>query len=127
MAKVPYQPWAAERPTMGSGAQGFKVRADAEAFGAGVAQAISHLGRTVEGAGEEIFNRAVAMKDLDSRNDATMAAADFSDDSAQRHQRIKSLEVAQAVKANETFADEVEASRQSIRARLRSPMAQRYY
>lgn len=127
MAKVPYQPWSAERPIPFSGATGFRVQADADAFGGQVGQAVSHLGTTLEGAGQEVFDRALALKDLDNRNDATMAASDFADDAADGLQRMKSLEGQQAVHANETFRNELEAKRLERRNKLSSPMAQRLY
>jgi hypothetical protein len=70
MAKIPYQPWSTEQPISSSGATGFNVRATEDAFGTNVANAISHVGTMVEGAGNELFNRAIAMKQLDNEAEA---------------------------------------------------------
>jgi peptidoglycan L-alanyl-D-glutamate endopeptidase CwlK len=76
MAKIPYQPWSTEQPIASSGATGFNVRATEDAFGTNVANAIAHAGTMVEGAGNELFNRAVAMKQLDNEAEARQITND---------------------------------------------------
>jgi hypothetical protein len=76
MAKIPYQPWSTEQPIASSGATGFNVRATEDAFGTNVANAIAHAGTMVEGAGNELYNRAVAMKQLDNEAEARQITND---------------------------------------------------
>src|SRR5258708_2202373 len=48
-------------------------RVPAAAFGGEGAQAVSGLGRTVAGAGDEIFSRAIALQNLQNAAEATEA------------------------------------------------------
>src|SRR5262245_37212263 len=94
---VPYQPWAAERPIAGSGAAGFTPRVPEAAFGVTVNQAISHLGRTIEGAGDEMFRRAEALKALDNETAAKEADARYMIETGEAHARYSAMSGKDAV------------------------------
>ena len=48
-----------------------------DAFGAGVANAVGHIGRAVEGAGNELWARATDMQQLNEQANAANAVAEF--------------------------------------------------
>ena len=50
------------------------------AFGANVAEALGHLGEVQQGAGKELFARAVAIKELDSHAKVNKVLADKQDE-----------------------------------------------
>lgn len=54
-----------------------RINVPPAAFGATVAQAIQHLGATEEQAGNELFNRAIAIQQLRNESEATEALANY--------------------------------------------------
>jgi hypothetical protein len=127
--RVPYQPFPTVQP-IGQGAD--RIRVDTpnigpEAFGAEVGQALKGFGQVTEQASNELFNRAMAFKELDNRNAATMRSADFADSASKMHEQFKNQEGMNATKAWQTFPDNLEAERQRIRESLPNDMTKKLY
>ncbi len=76
MAQVPYtgvpSQTLADIPT-----PEMNPRVPGAAFGGEVAQAVQGLGKTTEHAGDEIFNRAIALQNLQNEAEATEADAKY--------------------------------------------------
>lgn len=83
MAQVPYNPVPQTPADIATPRLG--VSADVNAFGGAVAQATQHLGQTIEGAGNELFTRAIAMQDLINRSAADEAATKYAIESGNLH------------------------------------------
>lgn len=94
------------------------------AFGGATAAAVSHLGQTVEGAGNEIFDRGYAMQQMNDNAQALAASADYSTQLGAKYEAFTSLSGKNAVDGLQPFTDDVNKSRQQIRGSLNSPYAQ---
>ena len=64
-----------------------------DAFGAGVANAVGHIGKAVEGAGNEIWARATAMQQLNEQANADEAISKFTITQAQKFADFTMLRV----------------------------------
>ena len=98
-----------------------------EAFGTGVAQAVGHLGRAVEGAGNEIWARATAMQQLNEQANADEAISKFTMTQAKKFADFTMLKGKQAVDGLNPYLEDLEKSRVEIGQNLSSPYAQRLY
>lgn len=129
MPQVPYKPVPTVTPTQ-QGPGPISVRTPQlgpDVWGANVGQAISHLGTTVEGAGTEMFDRAMAFQNLDNHNNATMAAAEFEKVANKMDVDLKMKEGKGAVDAYDGYDDRMEQARLEIRNRLGSEDAKKIF
>src|SRR5262245_32507513 len=98
MAQVPYKPVMdvspGDRPT-----PYFHLNAVADAFGANIGQALSHLGAQMERSSDELFNRAVALQQLKNETEAREADAQYMIESGKYHAEFNSLQGKNAVNA----------------------------
>src|ERR1039457_1139119 len=76
MPTVPYNPVPSVSPG-GDPTPRYSADVRPDAFGANVAVATQGLGKTMEGAGNEIFARGIAMQDLYNHSEAQQADADY--------------------------------------------------
>lgn len=97
------------------------------AFGGATGEAMSSLGQTMEGAGNELFARAVALKQLDNEAEATKADADYLMQSGQIYNQFKSLEGKAAVDAYPKYQQDLNDLRTKTRDALSNPMSQRMF
>lgn len=123
MASVPYSP-IPQTTASGQGLPGVSSSAPSEAFGGEIARAISGLGKTVEGVGDQIFERALWLQDLNNKAEARQADADFIVRSGQLHTDFNSLEGDQAVKAYPKYVENLKALQSSIKGSLTTRMSQ---
>lgn len=98
-----------------------------DAFGAGVANAVGHIGRAVEGAGNEIWARATAMQQLNEQANADEAISKFTMTQAKKFADFTMLKGKQAVDGLNPYLEDLEKSRVEIGQNLSSPYAQRLY
>ncbi len=97
------------------------------AFGGEVAQAASGLGRTVAGAGDEIFARAIALQNLQNEAEATEADAKYMIEVGKIHAEYSAKEGNERVQAFPKYQKDMQDIRQSIRGTLSSPMSQKMF
>src|SRR6266404_7649341 len=102
-------------------------RVPGAAFGGEVAQAVQGLGKTVSGAGDEIFNRAIALQNLNNETEASEADAKYMIEAGKIHAEYNAKEGKERVDAFPKYQQDLQESRRQIRGSLSSPMAQKMY
>src|SRR5262245_42415774 len=75
VAQVPYAP--VPQPAQDVGTPKVSVNAPVDAFGGAIAEALGGLGKTIEHSGHELFQRAVALQDMENETEARNADADY--------------------------------------------------
>ena len=98
-----------------------------DAFGAGVANAVSHLGKAVEGAGNEIYSRAIAMQQINEQANAANAVAEFTTAMGEKYANYTTLSGKAAVDGYKPYIDDLNTTREAIGQKLNSPYAQKVY
>lgn len=96
MAQIPYNPIPTVAPSSAPTPE-VQVNAPAEAFGGTVGQAISGLGKSVEGAGDELFKRALALQQVRNEADAREADANYIEASGKLHVEYQSKQGKDAI------------------------------
>src|SRR5258707_6985688 len=102
-------------------------RVPAAAFGGEVAQAVSGLGRTVAGAGDEIFSRAIALQNLQNEDEANVADAKYMQAAGDLHAEFNAKQGKERVDAYPKYKQDLNEARQKLRGGLSSQMAQRMF
>src|SRR5579862_2514600 len=105
----------------------YQADATPAAFGANVAAAVGNLGKTVEGAGNEIFQRGLAMQDLYNHSEAQQADADYMQKAGELHANYSSLQGKAAVDAYPGYISDLQDARKSIRDGLSNGMSQKLF
>lgn len=124
---VPYNPVPQESPARAPIPELSPVVTE-EAFGSSIAQAIGGLGREAEKIGDQIFQRAIALQDLENQTMATEADNQFMLESAKVHAEFQSLEGQNAgPKALEKYTQDLSKIRADIGKGLGNPVARRLY
>lgn len=126
MATVPYSP-VPSQSISGAGLPEVTPNVPAAAFGGDVGQAISGMGKAIEGAGNEVYERAIWLQNLNNQADARQASADYTIASGKLHAEYNSLEGKNAVDAYPKYTEDLKTLRGQFKNRLSSPMAQRMY
>src|SRR5271166_3550688 len=126
MPQVPYQPVPDVRPIEG-GPGPLRVSTPGAAFGEGIARAVEGLGKTLEHSGDELFQRATALQQLQNETDARNADAQYTLQSADLHAKFSSLEGNNAVAALPKYKADLEDLRQQIRGSLPTDMSRKMY
>jgi len=98
-----------------------------DAFGAGVANAVSHLGKAVEGAGNEIYSRAIAMQQINEQANAANAVAEFTTAMGEKYANYTTLSGKAAIDGYKPYIDDLNTTREAIGQKLNSPYAQKVY
>ena len=98
-----------------------------DAFGAGVANAVGHMGRAIEGAGNEIWARATAMQQLNEQANAANAVAEFTTAMGEKYAAYSSLSGKAAVDGYKPYIEDLNSTREAIGQKLNSPYAQKVY
>jgi hypothetical protein len=125
MARVPYQPFATAIPEVRG--ERLAVNTPGAAFGENIGAAIKNLGGTEEQVGGEIFQRAIALQDLRNENEAREADANYAQQQSMMHADFSAKTGKDAADGLQPYIQQSGDLRQSIRAGLSSPMAQRMY
>jgi hypothetical protein len=126
MAQVPYQP----APTVTPERQrplSIGVQTPVAAFGGAVAGALEGLGKGLEGAGNELFARAHAMKELQNESAARRADADASDEMGDIHAKYQASEGWNTVNGADQYRKDLRAVYEKHRAGLDNDSARRMY
>lgn len=126
MPTVPYSPVPTEAPS-GQGAPSLNINTPSDAFGVNIGQALEGLGKTTEGAGNEIFGRAMAIQQLNNETEAKQADADYMIKAGELHAQYSSLEGQAAVQAYPDYAKNLEKLRTDIRGTMSNDMARKMY
>lgn len=127
MPQVPYNPVPDVKPLEGTGARGISINAPEGAFGGGVASALGHLGQTASHVGDELFQRALALQQLQNETEAHQADANYMEKAGLAHADFNALQGEERVKA---FPDHIKALkklREDIRGNLSNPMTQKMF
>jgi hypothetical protein len=126
MPAVPYSPV----PDVAISQQGISpisVPTPIAAFGGTIAEAIGTAGRTMERAGDEIMQRAVALQQLQNENEAREADAEFTIAAGELKAKYHSTVGRMAVEANPQYNDDVRNLQTSFRDRLSNPASRRLF
>lgn len=126
MPQVPYSPIPTEQPS-GQGAPTINIPANPDAFGVNIGQALEGLGKTVEGAGNELFGRAVALQQLSNETEAKQADANYMIKAGELHANYGALQGKDAVDAYPDYAKSLEKLRTDIRGGLSNDMTRKMY
>lgn len=126
MAQVPYSPVPNVSPS-GSGLPTISPNIPAAAFGGDIATAISGMGKEITGAGNEVYERAIWLQNLNNQAEAKKADADYIVRSGQLHAEFNTLEGDQAIKAYPGYTQKLRALRESIKGSLGSRMSQQMF
>lgn len=100
-------------------------RIPAAAFGGEAAQALSGFGKTVEGAGNTIFEKALALQNLANEAEAKNAASDYQIQAGKLHAEYSSLQGKAAVDGFEPYTQKLKALRQQMRDGLKTAISQK--
>lgn len=102
-------------------------RIEVAAFGGDVAAAIQTVGKTVEHAGDQIFERAMWLQSQTNQAEARKAEADYIIRAGNLQANFNSLEGYQAKAAYPEFANKMKALRDSIKGSLTTQESQRRF
>lgn len=126
MPSVPYTPYPTEQPA-GPAQPSVNVSTPIEAFGGNIAQSISHMGKVVEHAGDELFHRAIAIQQLNNDAEAKQADTDYMIAAGKLHADYNALQGLDRVKGFDKYARDLEDTRTAIRSTLSNPAAMKIY
>lgn len=97
------------------------------AFGGATAEAIEGLGKVVEGAGDKLFNRAIALQQVDNEAEAKQADTDYMIKAGQIHADYNTIQGDQSKKAYPQYQKDLEDSRIQIRDSLSNDASKKLY
>lgn len=103
------------------------VRTDPNMFGANIAAAVQHLGGQLEKSSDELWQRAVAFKQLQNETEANKATMDTALKLGQQENAFKAKEGTNMIDAYKTYPQETQQIFEDQRAALSNPAAQRLY
>ena len=126
MAKLPYSP-VPEVTLRQTSIPGRRIDTPEAAFGGASAAANVKLGQTFEKVGDELFNRAVALQELDNQAEARNADAEYMVEAGKLHADYNSLKGKSAPDAYPQYQKDLKEVRQKIREKLTSPASQKLY
>jgi hypothetical protein len=126
MAQIPYSPVPSVAPS-GAATPSVHLNVPEGAFGGGVAAATSELGQRVSQVGNELFGRAVALKQLDNEAEARDADTKYMMTAGQLHADYSALQGADAKAAFPKYQTDLAEARTKLRDSLSNPMAQKMY
>lgn len=97
------------------------------AFGGATAEAIEGLGKVVEGAGDKLFARAMALKQVDNEAEAKQADADYMIKAGKIHADFNTLQGDQAKLAYPKYQQDLADTRTQIRDSLSNDASKKLY
>jgi hypothetical protein len=125
MPQVPYQKFPTVDPS--SPGEGLSVNAPPAAFGENVARAVEGLGSTVGQVGNELFQRATALQELQNETDARNATTQYMLQQGEHHAQITALTGKAAVDGLDPYIKSSADLREQIAGTLSSPMARKMF
>lgn len=126
MAKVPYSPVPSVGATSDA-APNIGVRAVPDAFGASEAEGKRALGNALERAGDEIFQRAMALQDIQNKAEADDADTEYILATGKLHAEYNSLQGKAAVDAFPKYQQDLTRLRDEIGNKLTNSASKRMY
>lgn len=126
MPQVPYQPFATEHPG-GPGPGGVRVDTPQAAFGGAVGHALEGLGKGIEHAGSELYQRAAALQQLQNETDATNAKTEFMTQAGLLREQFGTMEGRKAAEALPKLQKDLAGARDGIRSSLKNDAARKMY
>lgn len=126
MPQVPYNPVPQERPS-GHGIPARHIDAPIGAFGGGVAAATEQLGGQIEKSNDEIFNRAVAIKQMQNDAEAKEADSQYMIEAGKLHADYGALAGKEAVDAYPKYVEQLKKTREDIRDSLNSDYTRKQF
>lgn len=96
------------------------------AFGGATGAAISGLGKVIEGASNELFQRAIALKQVSNEAEAKQADADYMEAAGKLHAEYNASKDPSPA-AYQNYVTGLKKARTDIRNRLSNPTVQRLY
>ena len=126
MAQVPYTPVPSVAPS-GEATPSLADRSISDAFGANIAQAVGGLGKVVEGAGNELFARAMATQQLANESEAREADSNYMIKAGELHANYSALQGKDAVDAYPAYAKSLQDLRAKMRDGMSNPMSMKMF
>lgn len=126
MPVVPYNP-VPQQALSSQGLADIRPNVPAEAFGGDIATAISGFGKSVSGAGDAIFERALWLQNLNNEAEARKTTADYTVAVGKLTADYNAKEGSDAVKAYPEYAKAIRVLRDQYGGTLSTPMSQRIY
>src|SRR5260370_41655342 len=115
MPQAPYTPYSTVQPTT-EGTRGLGISVPDVPITDTVGRALQGYGKTLEGAGSELFQRAIAMAELENESKASQAKADYIQQAEVLHAKFGAAEGANAgPEALQAHIDELKGLREKIR------------
>lgn len=115
-----------QAPSLG-GTPELSVPAPVEAFGGAVGHALSGLGSQIERSSDQIWERAVQLKDLQNRSEVDKADAEYMKQAGLLHANFSALNGEQARNAFPKYIQDLQDARTNIRGGLSNAAVQRMY
>lgn len=126
MPVVPYKPYP-DQQAQPIGVGGVRVQTPSEAFGANVGRAIEHLGEVGQRASNELFNRAVALQEVNNETEANEGKAKFIMEAGKLHGEYMASLGTNAPKSLDAHIADLNNLRTSIRDGLSNSSVRRKY
>lgn len=126
MPSVPYQPYPETTPTK-QGAPDLNIATPEAAFGGASAAATAQAGSELSSTGTELFNRAIAMQQLDNESVARDKDVEYMIGAGKLHAEFNALEGEAAVRAFPKYAQDLKDLRQNIRSSIGNAQAQKMF
>lgn len=126
MPQIPYSPVPSVAPSEAA-TPSFHLNVPEGAFGGGVAAATEGLGAKTSAVGNELWGRAVALKQLDNEAEARDADTKYMMTAGQLHADYSALQGADAKAAFPKYQTDLAEARTKLRDGLSNPMAQKMF
>lgn len=126
MAQVPYNPIETVAPTETPTPRP-QVSPIGAAFGEPVAQGLTNLGHSLSQAGDEIFNRAIALQQVTNQTEAHEADSKYMINASAIHDKYNQLEGKDKVNALPKYTQDLQEERVNIRNNISNPAAQKMF
>lgn len=126
MPAVPYSPVPTVAPS-GQGLPSPSVQGVPEAFGAGMVQSASNLGKAMEASGNELFTRALAIQQMNNETEARQGDADYMIAAGKLHADFSALKGKAAADAFPKYQQDLNDLRMKTRAGMSNPMAAKMF
>jgi hypothetical protein len=124
--QVPYNP-IPTADAQARGAPNVNVATPGEAFGTTIGSALQGLGKSLEHGGDELYARAVALKNLQNETEAREADAKYMIEAGDLHAKFNALEGKDAVAAYPQYQKDLDNARLRHRDGLSTDMSKKMF
>src|SRR5262245_36813998 len=126
MPQIPYKPYS-EVTAEATPTPAVHVQAPIQAFGGAVAEAVKHLGTTAQHVGDELFQRAYALQQLENETAARKADFEAMKEMAPLHAEFNARQGKDAVDAAPEHYKKIEEIWARHRSNLPNDQARKQY